>query len=169
MQIITLLLGCLMLARGLVVTTTTSPPVSSVSRSVVSSRGVVMEVTQCAMIDLSTDDPTRIANTLKKAWMEGAVKRGLVGSVLVPSDNVVTIVAMGPRKRLDSFAEWVETSSQLVSKVTMSDACPTVELTDKFEIADSNAETPWLDVLKQANIDVKDSEGKTHSSDEGLV
>ena len=38
---------------------------------------------QCALISLSGDDPLRLAQVLKKAWMEGGVKRGLVGSVLV--------------------------------------------------------------------------------------
>jgi len=145
-----------------------SPAVTAASPR---SRHIVMEAAECAMIDLSTDDPVRVANTLKKAWMEGAVKRGLVGSVLVPSDNVVTIVAMGPRSRLNSFAEWVETSSQLVSKVTMSDACPVddAQLDNKFTIAESDASSPWLDELNKATIDVKDSAGKTHSSDEGLA
>lgn len=136
------------------------------------SGAAVMEDQQCAMIDLMTDDPLRLAKTLKKAWMEGAVKRGLVGSVLVPSENVVTIVAMGPRKRLDSFAEWIETSSQLVSKVTYdADSCPSVELNSKFELAESDQETssPWRELLEQATVDVRESEGKLHSSDEGLA
>ena len=38
---------------------------------------------QCALISLSGDDPLRVAQVLKKAWMEGGVKRGLKGSVLV--------------------------------------------------------------------------------------
>ena len=38
---------------------------------------------QCALISLSAEDPLRLAQVLKKAWMEGGVKRGLVGSVLV--------------------------------------------------------------------------------------
>ena len=69
--------------------------------------------------------------------MEGGVKRGLTGSVLVPAENTVTIVAKGPRKRLDSFADWLETTSQLVSKVSIGEACAPedVELTSKFESA----------------------------------
>ena len=38
---------------------------------------------QCAMISLSAEDPLRLAQVLKKAWMEGGVKRGLVGTVFV--------------------------------------------------------------------------------------
>ena len=105
--------------------------------------------------------------------MEGAVKRGLVGSVLVPSENMVTIVAMGPRSRLDSFAEWIKTSSELVSRVTYdTDSCAVDpgQLSSKFKIADveSNAKGPWLEMLQQATIDVKEK-GKKQSSDEGLV
>ena len=71
----------------------------------------------CALIELSADDPKRVAAVLKKAWMEGGVKRGLTGSVLVPEDGKVQIVCQGDLERLKSFAEWIETSSQLVSKV----------------------------------------------------
>ena len=86
--------------------------------------------------------------------MEGGVKRGLTGSVLVPAENTVTIVAKGPRKRLDSFADWLETTSQLVSKVSIGEACTPedVELTSKFEIAavDPALSTPWREYLTQA-------------------
>ena len=86
--------------------------------------------------------------------MEGGVKRGLTGSVLVPAENTVTIVAKGPRKRLDSFADWLETTSQLVSKVSIGEACAPedVELTSKFEIAavDPALSTPWREYLTQA-------------------
>ena len=148
-------------------------PATQARQSSFRARAVTMEETQCAMIDLSTNDPLRVAQTLKKAWMEGAVKRGLVGSVLVPSENMVTIVAMGPRSRLDSFAEWIETSSELVSRVTYdTDSCAVDpgQLSSKFKIADveSNAKGPWLEMLQQATIDVKDK-GKKQSSDEGLV
>ena len=148
-------------------------PATQVRQSSFRARAVTMEETQCAMIDLSTTDPIRVAQTLKKAWMEGAVKRGLVGSVLVPSENMVTIVAMGPRSRLDSFAEWIEASSQLVSRVTYdTDSCAVDpgQLSSKFKIADveSNAKGPWLVMLQQATIDVKEK-GKKQSSDEGLV
>jgi acylphosphatase len=148
-------------------------PAAQARQSSFRARAVTMEETQCAMIDLSTNDPLRVAQTLKKAWMEGAVKRGLVGSVLVPSENMVTIVAMGPRSRLDSFAEWIKTSSELVSRVTYdTDSCAVDpgQLSSKFKIADveSNAKGPWLEMLQQATIDVKDK-GKKQSSDEGLV
>jgi acylphosphatase len=148
-------------------------PATQARQSSFRARAVTMEETQCAMIDLSTNDPLRVAQTLKKAWMEGAVKRGLVGSVLVPSENMVTIVAMGPRSRLDSFAEWIKTSSELVSRVTYdTDSCAVDpgQLSSKFKIADveSNAKGPWLEMLQQATIDVKDK-GKKQSSDEGLV
>ena len=86
--------------------------------------------------------------------MEGGVKRGLTGSVLVPAENTVTIVAKGPRKRLDSFADWLETTSQLVSKVSIGEVCAPedVELTSKFEIAavDPALSTPWREYLTQA-------------------
>lgn len=148
-------------------------PATQARQSSFRARAVTMEESQCAMIDLSTNDPLRVAQTLKKAWMEGAVKRGLVGSVLVPSENMVTIVAMGPRSRLDSFAEWIKTSSELVSRVTYdTDSCAVDpgQLSSKFKIADveSNAKGPWLEMLQQATIDVKDK-GKKQSSDEGLV
>ena len=139
------------------------------------SRCAVMEVADtCAMIELSTDDPIRVAQTLKRAWMEGGVKRGLKGSVLVPSDNMVTIVASGPRQRLDSFAEWIETESQLVSKVEFTDSCPASAawaMSPKFALAEvaEEATTPWLELLNKATIDVEASAGKTHSSDEGLA
>ena len=44
------------------------------------------------------------------------------------------------------------------------------KLSSKFKIADveSNAKGPWLEMLQQATIDVKEK-GKKQSSDEGLV
>ena len=53
------------------------------------------ETKRCALISVSAEDPLRLAKVLKKAWMEGGVKRGLVGSVLVGNDSV-QIAASGP-------------------------------------------------------------------------
>ena len=130
----------------------------------------------CAMIELSTDDPIRLVSVLKKAWMEGGVKRGLVGTVVTGSESV-QILAQGLPNRLDAFAEWLETSSQLVSKVETVDldACvlSDYDLTDKFKFAemgdDDEARAQWRELLDQAVLDVNSAAGKTHSSDEGLA
>ena len=134
------------------------------------------EEERCALIDLSTDDPVRLAKVLKKSWMEGGVKRGLTGTVLVPSENSVQIVASGTEDRLRSFAEWLEETSMLVSGVEIveADACPTeAPLTDRFPLApalESKAsDTEWFELLQTATIDVSAAAGKTHSSDEGLA
>ena len=130
----------------------------------------------CALIELSTDDPVRLAKVLKTSWMEGGVKRGLTGTVLVPSANKVQIVASGQMSRLQSFADWLETSSMLVSGVEMlpSDECPTdAPLTAKFPLAPAAkskaGDSEWFSLVTQATIDVEAAAGKTHSSDEGLV
>ena len=54
---------------------------------------------QCALISLSAEDPLRLAQVLKKAWMEGGVKRGLVGSVLVGA----LALSGGPEWRASSW------------------------------------------------------------------
>ena len=52
--------------------------------------------TKCALIDLSAEEPKRVAQVLKKAWMEGGVKRGLVGTVFVlDEEQKVQIAAKG--------------------------------------------------------------------------
>ena len=75
----------------------------------------------CALINLSPEEPIRVAQVLKKAWMEGGVKRGLVGTVFVGDDNV-QIACQGQESRLKSFAEWIETDSMLVSSVEVPQA-----------------------------------------------
>lgn len=109
--------------------------------------------------------------------MEGGVKRGLVGTVVIPSESSVQVIAQGLPERLKAFAEWLETSSQLVSKVEMVDldACALTdyEMTDKFSFAsvgdDDDARAEWRALLDQATIQVDSAAGKTHSSDEGLA
>ena len=60
------------------------------------------------------EEPKRVAQVLKKAWMEGGVKRGLVGTVFVLEDQQkVQIACQGPVERLKSFADWIENSSML--------------------------------------------------------
>ena len=53
---------------------------------------------QCALISLSGDDPLRVAQVLKKAWMEGGVKRGLKGSVLVGAPARYQSAPAAPRE-----------------------------------------------------------------------
>ena len=55
--------------------------------------------TTCALISLSAEDPLRLAKVLKKAWMEGGIKRGLVGTVFVLEEKV-QIACEGPVERL---------------------------------------------------------------------
>jgi len=123
----------------------------------------------CSLIELSADEPKRVASVLKKLWMEGGVKRGITGSVLVPEDGKVQIVCQGDLPRLKSFAEWIETTSQLVSKVDFisEDACPVVPLSNKFPFADAEDEAaqPWKELLKGA---IEMPKGITQSNDEGL-
>lgn len=126
----------------------------------------------CALIELSADEPKRVASVLRKAWMEGGVKRGLTGSVLVPEDGKVQIVCQGQLPRLKSFAEWLETESQLVSKVDFiaEDSCPVVPLSNKFPFADAENEAaqPWKELLQGAGIEMDNAKGVTQSNDEGL-
>lgn len=130
--------------------------------------------TQCALIDLSTSDADRLAKVIKSCWKEGGMKRGLSGTVLVPEQDLVRIVCSGPTSRLKAFAEYIETSSQLVSgvKLIQSDECPTdAPMTEKFPLAPVEAgEVPeWRELVNQATLDLSASQGKTHSSDEGLA
>lgn len=126
----------------------------------------------CCIIEMSSDDPLRIATVLKKAWMEGGVKRGLKGSVVVGEAGKVQIVASGKLPRLQAFAEWC--SSQLASEVDYyvdADACPAVDLTSKFELSEAAdlENQPWAKLLQGANEDIEAVMGKSHSSDEGLA
>ena len=136
------------------------------------------ETKRCALISVSAEDPLRLAKVLKKAWMEGGVKRGLVGSVLVGNDSV-QIAASGPVARLQSFANWIEESSALVTGVDLVDMeeCPTQDFTTKFPLA--AAET-WsggvegsfagelAEKLKSLSLEIQTKQGTTHSNDEGL-
>eukprot|EP00310_Coccolithus_braarudii_P023753 CAMPEP_0183350676 /NCGR_PEP_ID=MMETSP0164_2-20130417/20716_1 /TAXON_ID=221442 /ORGANISM="Coccolithus pelagicus ssp braarudi, Strain PLY182g" /LENGTH=184 /DNA_ID=CAMNT_0025522653 /DNA_START=105 /DNA_END=659 /DNA_ORIENTATION=- len=133
---------------------------------------------QCALISLSAEDPLRLAQVLKKAWMEGGVKRGLVGSVLVGEDTV-QIAAQGETARLQSFADWVESSSMLVTGVELMglDQCPAETLTTKFPLADVEAwsgATPGsftgdlAEQLKSLSVGLDAKRGVTQSNDEGL-
>ena len=144
--------------------------------------GIIMETesaetAQCALISLSAEDPLRLAQVLKKAWMEGGVKRGLVGTVLI-GEAGVQIAAQGKTERLESFANWIESSSMLVTGTEMMgiDACPALgPLTAKFPLADAEA---WSGAKpgsfsgdlaeKLKSISVESQRGTTHSNDEGL-
>lgn len=130
------------------------------------------------MIELRSDEAVLLAKVLRKAWLEGGVKRGLTGTVIVPDESgKVQILAQGPAKRLESFSNWCakELSDELVfSKVTMTDVneCPVLPLSSKFSLADmprGKANTPWREILESANLDVVAASTKLHSSDEGLV
>ena len=138
------------------------------------------EPTSCAMISLSSEDPLRLAKILKKAWMEGGVKRGLVGSVLLGEDGV-KIAALGQVARLQSFANWIEENSALVTNVDMVDApeVPTDSFTSKFNLADAESWSGGVtgsfsgelaEQLKAlgAEMDIEKERGVTQSNDEGL-
>jgi len=135
---------------------------------------------RCALIDLAAEEPKRVAQVLKQAWMEGGVKRGLVGAVFVREDEQkVQIACQGPVERLKSFADWIENSSMLVTNVDIMEAGAFTEpLTNKFPLADAEAYSggqpgsfsgSLADQLKTLAFDIKAKQGKTHSSDEGLV
>lgn len=127
---------------------------------------------QCALIEMIADEPKRVAQVLRKTWMEGGVKRGLTGTVLVPQDGKVQIVCQGELARLKSFAEWVETESMLVEKVSIIDldACPVVPMSSRFPLADAEDEEaqPWRELLESISIDIGVAKGTTQSNDEGL-
>lgn len=128
------------------------------------------QATRCAYITLSPEDPLRLAKVLKKAWMEGGVKRGLIGSVLI-IDDVVKIAAQGPVVRLQSFADWIESSSMLVLNVSFVDSeeCPTEAFSNKFALSDAE---PWsggvkgsfagdlADTLKTLSLDLSYDRGE---------
>jgi len=134
---------------------------------------------KCAVIELAAEDPIRVAQVLKKAWMEGGIKRGLVGSVLVEADDgKVQIVCQGKQSRLKSFAEWIESYSRLVKATSMIEAeqCPVVPLSNKFPLADAEVFSgakpgsfagDLAEQLKSASTEANSRSGKQHSSDEG--
>ena len=106
------------------------------------------------------------------------MKRGLVGSVLV-SEGDVKIACQGPVARLQSFANWIEESSMLVSGVTFVDTeeCPTEGFTAKFPLADAESYSGGVEgsfsgelaeKLRDLSIEVKSTKGVTQSNDEGL-
>lgn len=181
MQPLTTCVGFLMLSLG---PASALQPGAAALRFRVASSGlrtrVAMEAvpTQCALISLSGDDPLRLAQVLKKAWMEGGVKRGLVGSVLVGED-FVQIAAQGKTASLQSFADWIESSSMLVTGVELMglDSCPAENLTTKFPLADVES---WsgaapgsftgelADKLKGLGGAFEMKKGRTQSNDEGL-
>jgi len=135
--------------------------------------------TTCALITLSAEEPKRVAKVLKQAWMEGGVKRGLVGTVLIEETGEVRIACQGQLERLQAFAEWIETSSALVQNVEIVDeaACPAVPLSNKFPLADAEEysggkpgsfQGALAEQLKSASLNLKSKAGRTHSNDEGL-
>jgi len=98
---------------------------------------------QCAVIELRSAEPIKLAKVLRKAWMEGGMKRGLTGSIIVPEDmsGSVQIIAQGPMDRVRSFSTWcgkqLDIDEGLVEVKEMDlDSCPAVELSSKFDLAD---------------------------------
>jgi len=128
--------------------------------------------TQCALIEMVADDPVRVALVLRQAWMEGGVKRGLTGTVLVPEDGKVQIVCQGELARLKSFAEWIETQRETFQKVSITeiDSCPVVPMSSRFPFADAEDvdAQPWRELLESISADVGLGKGSTQSNDEGL-
>lgn len=130
----------------------------------------------CAMISLSAEEPLRVAKVLKQAWMEGGIKRGLIGSVLVGEDSV-RIACTGPKARLESFANWIETTSMLVTGVDYVEECPAVGLTNKFPLQEAEQfdgavagsfSGDLSELLKTLSTELKSKKGVTQSNDEGL-
>jgi acylphosphatase len=111
--------------------------------------------------------------------MEGGVKRGLVGTVFVRAEETkVTIVCEGLVERLQSFAEWVENNSMLVTSVQFDATCPVVPLSARFPLADAEAYSGGVEgsfagelaeQIKELSVEIKSKQGKTHSSDEGMI
>ena len=133
---------------------------------------VVAQAQECALIVLKSEDPVAIAKLLKKAWIEGGMKRGIAGAVLIPDEpGAVHIVAEGQNERLASFAKWCSQEIDADVQMTDTEACPTVPLSNKFPLADAENEAaqPWRELLEAANLDVAAAASKRHSSDEGLA
>ena len=132
----------------------------------------------CSVIELRTDDPVILAKVLRKAWMEGGMKRGLTGAVVVPDEEgMVQIIAQGPLERVRSFGDWcgkqLDIEKGLVEVKEMDlEACPAIPLSSKFELADmprGKANAPWCDLLQKSYDDTSAAATKLHSSDEGLA
>eukprot|EP00427_Karlodinium_veneficum_P020352 CAMPEP_0169106748 /NCGR_PEP_ID=MMETSP1015-20121227/24509_1 /TAXON_ID=342587 /ORGANISM="Karlodinium micrum, Strain CCMP2283" /LENGTH=211 /DNA_ID=CAMNT_0009168223 /DNA_START=49 /DNA_END=684 /DNA_ORIENTATION=+ len=149
-------------------------PFSNGKRSVVLANE---EASTCALIDLEAKDVLPVAKVLKKAWMEGGIKRGLVGSVLIPEDeSVVRIACSGQTSKVEKFVAWINRDENLVKGVSYTEECPAVALTAKFPLADAekyNGAEPGSFsgslalALQGKSLDIKTKAGKTHSSDEG--
>jgi len=137
------------------------------------------EAEQCAVIELRSENARSLAKILRKAWMEGGMKRGLTGAVVVPEEGtgMVQIVAQGPLERVKSFGEWCEKQIDIdegkVDVVEMNlDECPAVPLSSKFDLANmprGKASQPWRQLLQKSYDDTSAAATKLHSSDEGLV
>mmetsp|Transcript_71360 Transcript_71360/g.195582 ORF Transcript_71360/g.195582 Transcript_71360/m.195582 type:complete len:180 (+) Transcript_71360:10-549(+) len=134
----------------------------------------------CAVIELRSGDSVKLAKVLRKAWMEGGMKRGLQGAVVVPDDaetGMVQIIAQGPLERVQSFSQWCERQLDIddgkVDVVEMDvEACPAVPLSSKFMLADmprGKGNLPWRTILESSYDDLASSSTKLHSSDEGLA
>lgn len=96
---------------------------------------------ECVVIELNSEDPVSMAKVLRQAWMEGGMKRGLEGVVIVPDDNsAVQIVAQGKPDRVQAFAEWcgkeLARDGKPGASTRMVDECPTVPLSSKFKLAE---------------------------------
>ena len=97
---------------------------------------------QCVVIELNSEDPVRMAKVLRQAWMEGGIKRGLEGLVIIPDDSAadpVQIVAQGKPERVQAFADWcgreLARDGESNASVRTVDECPTVPLSIKFQLA----------------------------------
>jgi acylphosphatase len=173
-----LALVCVLARLGAALQLGAAPPVNQAVRLASPCMSEGVEAKRCAMISLSADDPLRLAKVLKRAWMEGGVKRGLVGSVLVGKDTV-KIACQGKVARLQSFANWIEESSMLVTGVDIVDIdeCPLEELTTKFPLAAAEGWSGGIEgsfagdlasKLKSLSLEIQTKQGTSHSNDEGL-
>jgi len=135
---------------------------------------------QCAVIELRSNEPVKLAKVLRKAWMEGGVKRGLSGAVVVPDDSsaeMVQIIAQGNLERVKEFGAWCEKQLDIdegkVDVIEMDlEACPAVPLSSKFKLEDmprGKASEPWRNLLAKSYDEEGASATKLHSSDEGLA
>merc|ERR1719174_114791 len=138
-----------------------------------------MTSSSCAIIELRSQSPVTLAKVLRKAWMEGGMKRGLKGAVVVPDEltGMVQIIAQGPLERVRSFGDWcgrqLDIDEGKVDVIEMDlEACPAIPLSTKFDLADmprGKANLPWRDLLKKTYDDLSSGATKLHSSDEGLA
>jgi acylphosphatase len=129
-------------------------------------------------IELKRDDPEKLAKILRRAWMEGGMKRGLTGAVVVPEDStdVVTVFAQGPPERVASFGAWCEKELDADGKVALKELesaqVPSVEFNAKFDLAANECTvgppSPLCQLLQNTFDDIAAS-SKLHSSDEGLA